>query len=79
MGNLRRFLTVYYVPELSLLLAAIGAKLIGPHATVAYRSVSRPSLVNGLRGMTLEYISLGTTYFQQDVLSVYMSSQGFTK
>ena len=30
-GEFKSFLTVCYVPELSLLLAAIGAKLIGPH------------------------------------------------
>ena len=31
-ANLRWFLTVYYVPELTLLLGAIGAKLIGPNS-----------------------------------------------
>ena len=45
------FLTVYYVPEPSSLLTAIGAKLIGPHSGLQVGKYM-PSLMNGLRGMT---------------------------
>ena len=49
--NFRGFLTVYYVPKLSSLLATIGAKLIGPHGDLQVGKY-RPSLMNRLRGMT---------------------------
>ena len=58
----RWFLEVNYVSELTSLLAAIRAKLIAPHTTVASRTVNRPSLMNRILGMAL-LLTLTTNFF----------------